>query len=171
MNKVFFSLMALMLCLQVFGQNQNRKAPVLHEVNNKEVVQSVYPEAVKVEKDNDYWYRILDGKSKTLGFAMSSVPYCKDVIGYNDVTPVMIITDTKFIIRKVALLSNYETPAYVKRLENSGFFKLWSDKSLKAAASVEIDAYTGATFTAKAVDKNVNFMLTKGAKMLPKKSK
>jgi len=61
----------------VFAQDRpgggKDKNPVLHEVSNKDVVQSIYPDAVKVEKVNDYWYRILNAKSKTIGFAMSSV--------------------------------------------------------------------------------------------------
>ena len=75
----------------VFGQEkeeneskEKKKPPVFHEVSNKDVVTSVFPEAVKVEKVNDYWFSILNAENKPIGFAMSSVPFCKDVKGYND---------------------------------------------------------------------------------------
>ena len=145
-------------------------APVLHEVSNKEVVQSVYPDAGKVEKVNDYWFRILGTDNKTIGFAMSSLPFCKDVKGYNDLTPVMIITDKNWIIKKVALLSNKESLGYVRRLEKRGFFDQWVGKTVKDAKKVQVDGYTGATFTGKAVSKNVDFLLNNGAKKLPKRN-
>ena len=75
------------------GGRGNRDNTLLHEVSNKELVQSVYPDAIKVEKINDFWFKIVNDKNQILGFAMSSTPYCKDVIGYYNTTPVMIITD------------------------------------------------------------------------------
>ena len=144
------------------------KNPVLHEVSNKDVVQSVYPNAVKVEKVNDYWYKVLDGQDKTLGFAMSSLSFCKGVMGYNNQTPVMILVDKSKTIKKIALLSNWETPNFVRKLENKGFFDLWVGKTLKEAKKIQVDAHTGATYTATAVSKNVDFLLSNGVKKLPK---
>ena len=163
---IFIALFSSMLYAQV--EPKKKPIPVLHEVSNKDVVQSVFPEAVKVDKFNDYWFKILDSQSKVLGFAMSSMPYCKEVIGYNNTTPIMIITDKKFIIQKTALLTNWETLGYVKKLEKKGFFDLWKGKKLDEAAKVQLDAYTGATVTAKAVGKNVEFLLANGSKKLPK---
>ena len=158
----------------VFAQDRpgggKDKNPVLHEVSNKDVVQSIYPDAVKVEKVNDYWYRILDNENHPLGYAMSSVPFCQNVKGYNDHTPVMILTDKKWVIKKVALLSNWETLGYTRKLEKKGFFDLWVGKTLKQAKSVKPDGFTGATMTVTAVTKNVDFLLAKGAKVLPAKN-
>jgi hypothetical protein len=164
----------LMVVLLVSGvalaQGRGRhQPPVLHEVSNAQVVQSVYPLAVKVDKVNEYWYRVLDAKSKVLGYALSSAEYCLDVKGYNNTTPVMIVTDKKFVIQKVALLSNYESPDYVNRLANNGFFSSWVGKAVNVANSVKADGYTGATFTANAVTKNVVFLVENGARKLPKK--
>ena len=162
----------ILLFVSVFSFSQHKKnQPVYHEVNNKDVVQSVFPEAEKVEKENNYWFKITDKSGKIIGYAMSSAPYCKDVTGYNNVTPILIITDTKLVIKKVALLSNWETQSYITKLDKKGFFNLWNGKTVKEAGKVKIDGYTGATLTAKAVDKNVQFLVTKGAKNLPKKKK
>jgi len=140
----------------------------LHEVSNKDVVLSVYPDATKVEKVNDYWYKILNSKDKTIGFAMSSVSFCKDIMGYNNLTPVMILVDKSKTIKKVALLSNWETPKFVSKLETKGFFDLWAGKTLKEAKTVQVDAHTGATYTALAVSKNVEFLLRNATKKLPR---
>lgn len=164
---IFIALFSSMLYAQV--EPKKKPIPVLHEVSNKDVVQSVFPEAVKVDKLNDFWFRILDSQSKVLGFALSSMPYCKEVVGYNNTTPIMIITDKKMIILKTALLTNWETLGYVRKLEKKGFFDLWNGKKLNDAAKVELDAYIGATVTAKAVGKNVEFLIANGSKKLPKK--
>jgi hypothetical protein len=151
------------------AQNHQKSTPVFHEISNQKIVQSIFPDAVKVEKINSYWYRVLDKSQKTLGFALSSADYCQDIKGYNDVTPVLIITDKKFIIKKVALQSNHETLSYTLQLENKGFFNSWSGKTVKEAKSSEVDGHTGATYTANAVIKNVEFLLTNGAKKMPEK--
>lgn len=163
-------LYVLISCGIVCAQERpNRKPiPVLHEVSNKEVVQSIYPEALKVDKLNDFWFKILDNRGKVLGYAMTSTDFCKDVIGYNNTTPIMIITDKKFVIQKIALLTNWETLGYVRKLEKRGFFNLWNGKKLSEAAGVQLDACAGATITAKAVAKNVDFLVTNGCKKLPK---
>lgn len=167
--KHLFLIACLTFCLIVSAQNKGRKQPpVLTEISNKEIVQSIFPNATKVDKVNDYWFKIVDDKSKVLGYAMSSVPYCKEVIGYNNATPVMIITDKNFIITKISILSHWETLSYVKKLETKGFFNLWVGKTLNDAKNIIPDGYTGATMTALAVARNVDFLLTKGVKVLPK---
>lgn len=164
----------LMVSGMVMGQGQRqrhgqRRPPVLQEVSNADVVKSVYPAAVKVDKVNEYWYKVLDSKNKVLGYALSSAEYCLDVKGYQNTTPVMIVTDKKYIIQKVALLSNWESPDYVNRLVTRGFFDSWVGKPVKVANTVQADGYTGATLTANAVSKNVAFLVENGAKKLPKR--
>lgn len=160
----------LVLSAVVSAQTKTKDPePIYRQVSNKEVVTSIFPDAVKVEKVNEYWFKIVDGKNKIKGYALSSSAYCKDVLGYNNVTPVMIITDKNYVIKKVAMLSNYETLSYVKKLERAGFFNLWDEFKLQDARKVKPDGYTGATLTAKAINKNVDFLLENGAKNLPSK--
>jgi hypothetical protein len=166
MRKIVF--FVLLICSAVSAQNRRGPA-VLFEVSNKSVVQSVFPEAKQVEKIDDYWYRVTDDSKKTIGFALSSMDHCKDVKGYNGATPVLIVTDKKHVIKKVALKSNYETQSFVNILVNSGFFNSWNGKSIKTASSATVDGTTGATFTANGVKKNVAFLLENGVKNMPKK--
>jgi Na+-translocating ferredoxin:NAD+ oxidoreductase RnfG subunit len=150
------------------AQKKPKPEPVLQPVSNKEVVQSVFPASTKVEKINDYWFKILDDKNKVYGYAMTSTNYCKNIIGYNNTTPVIIITDKKMVIKKIALLSHYESPGYIKRLQQMGFFNNWDNLKLKEAGKVNPDAYTGATVTALAVNENVKFLIENGLKNLPR---
>lgn len=70
---------------------------------------------------------------------MSSASFCQDVKGYNNLTPVMILIDKSKIIKKVALLSNWETQRFVDKLEQKGFFDAWVGKTLKDAKTVSVD--------------------------------
>lgn len=151
---------SLTISLLIFAQQSNNKRQIiLHEVSNKEIVQSVFPEAAKVEKENDYLYKIIGNKNKIIGYALTSEKYCKNITGYNNTTPVMIILDKNRIIKKISMLSHYETLSYVKKLENNGFFNSWNDLKVKNAQKIIPDGYTGATMTAVAVKKNVDFLL------------
>ena len=151
----------------LFSQRRNSRQEVEHTVSNKDVVQSVFPTAVEVKKVNSYWYQILNEKGKVLGYAMNSTEHCTNIIGYSKQTPVMIITDKNGIILKVALLTHWETPSYIKILDNNGFFNLWNGKKFRDAQKVRIDGYTGATITAVAVEKNLRFLLEKGLEIKP----
>ena len=173
MNKMVEKLLIAFICISsaVVAQENKPKPdvkPLLHEVSNKDVVQSIYPDADKVNKANEYWFKVSDNDNKTLGYAMSSTNFCKTVKGYSDMTPVMIITDKNQVIKKVSLLTNRETQGYVSKLEKKGFFNLWVGKTLKEAKKVRVDGYTGATCTALAVSKNVDFLLNKGMKEFPR---
>ncbi len=164
----FLVVIFFMSALALPGQTKKAN-PILTTVSNKDIVVSVFQDASKIEKLNDYWYEILDSKTKRLGYAMTSLDYCKNVVGYQKTTPVMIITDKNFSIVKVALLTHWETLNYVKKLERNGFFDLWNKSKLKNAQTVKLDAYTGATKTAKAIEKNLQFLFTNGLANMPTK--
>jgi Na+-translocating ferredoxin:NAD+ oxidoreductase RnfG subunit len=139
----------------------------VHEISNKEIVQSVFPDAAEVKQINKFWYKIINSKGKVLGLAMNSINHCSDISGYNSCTPIMIITNKKGVVLKVGLLTHRETLSYIKRLENQGFFFIWNNKNLKEAQKVEPDAYSGATMTARAVYQNMQYMLENGRKCIP----
>lgn len=163
-------LIALLLISGIASaQRRQNSPPVLREISNQTIVLSVFPDAVNVERYNSYWYKIKNSSDKTLGFAMSSAEFCKDVKGYAGNTPVLIVTDKSYIIKKVALQSNYESPNYISLLEKNGFFNSWVGKKITKAITVNVDGYTGATRTANSVRKHMDFLLAEGTKKLPKK--
>jgi Na+-translocating ferredoxin:NAD+ oxidoreductase RnfG subunit len=165
------TIILFLMTLNAFSQHRNAREakPIFTEVSNKAVVQSVYPEATRVEKINEFWFRIVDDKNKLYGYAMNSTPYSNNIPGYNGPTPVMIITDKNLIIKKVALLSHYETPGYIRRMNQMGFFNSWDEVKLQDAIKVVPDGWTGATLTAESVKKNVDYMVENGLKNRPDK--
>lgn len=164
---LFILLISTTVVAQQPQQRGRHGAPVLREISDLKVIQSVYAAATATKKINDFWSKIVDGKGKVYGYALNSLDYCKDVKGYANATPILIVTDKKKVIQKVGMLSNYETPSHVSRLENAGYFKTWVGKDVREAKVSKLDGYTGATLTAKAVAKNVDFLLDSAVKKMP----
>lgn len=156
----------LFLFLSINAQRRQNQQ-IIKTISNKQIVQEVFPTAIKVNELDKYWYSITDKNNHTLGYAMTSREYCNHIKGYRNATPVIIITDKRFIIRRIALLSHYESLAYVNMLDNQGFFKLWNGVQVQKAGEIEVDAYTGATQTAIAISHNIHFLIENGAKDLP----
>ena len=76
-----------------------------------------------------------------------------EVQGYNGPTPLNVhIKDDK--IQKVEALPNEETPGFFQRVQN-GLLDKWNGMNVKEAATAEIDAVTGATYSSNAVKENV----------------
>ncbi len=85
---------------------------------------------------------------------INTTALAEDVIGYAGTTPVEVhIVGER--IEKVVALENVETPSYMNRVLTSGFMNSWDGMTLKEAASVDIDAVSGATYTSVAVNGNV----------------
>ena len=84
---------------------------------------------------------------------VNTTTLCANVKGYIDAIPVKIyIKDGK--IDKVKPLPNGETPIYWAMIKRQMLPK-WEGMDVKKAAKAKVDAVTGATFSSKAVLKNV----------------
>jgi len=71
----------------------------------------------------------------------------------------MIALDTKKVILGVQLLPNVESPGYVQRVQQAGFFNSWNGLSIKKAKKKQVDTVSGATFTSRAVIQSVQAAL------------
>jgi len=168
MKKYISLLFILFTCSTTSFSQGNGKSnnAVLNEVSGLEVVQSIYPEAVAVERGKGVWFNVVNANKKVLGYCLSSKPYTDSIIGYNNTTPVIVVTDKLMVIKKVAILSNWESPFFLKKLEKQKYFNTWDglkiDEALKKKATV--DSYSGATISARALSKNVEIILDKAVK-------
>lgn len=83
---------------------------------------------------------------------VNTTTLAKDVRGYHGATPVKIyIKGNK--ITKIETLPNHESPQYFARAKQ--LLAKYTGKSVKKAATMKVDAVTGATFSSKALIKNV----------------
>lgn len=89
-----------------------------------------------------------DGKTTIV----NTTTLTKNVRGYRGATPVKIyISGNK--ITKIETLPNRESPQYFARAKK--LLAKYEGKSVKKAATMKVDAVTGATFSSKALIKNV----------------
>ncbi len=85
---------------------------------------------------------------------INSSSLAKDVIGFGGRTPVEVyLKDNK--IEKVVFLKNAETPSFFEQVERSGLADKWNGLTLAEAATKNVDAVSGATYTSDALIENV----------------
>lgn len=168
MKKFGLSIAALMFvfCL-AFAQGEGGGQPAPKAATPLEIVKKVYPTATKIVKINNVWNKAVDNKGKLLGYVLNSTEYSKDIRGFRGPVPVVVVTDKAQKIRKVAALGNHETPAYFKKAAR-GVMDKWDGKSIQKAKDVDVDGVTGATFTSKAIIKNVQLISKKASEKKPK---
>ena len=84
---------------------------------------------------------------------VNTTTLAKDVIGYNDITPVKIYIQGNKIV-KIEALSNDETPRYFAKVKKNLLDK-WNGMTVTKAQTASVDVVTGATLSSKAVIENV----------------
>lgn len=92
------------------------------------------------------------------------------IIGYNGPTPVEISV-YQGTITKIEALPNQETPRFFQRVLDSGLLDALVGKTVEEAKAVHLDAVTGATYSSKAVIKNIQLGLDNVGKPVQKKAK
>jgi len=123
------------------------------------VIKKELPNAIKVERKTNIWYSVYDTNNKLIAYALTSYPYSSQIVGFMGNTPIIIILELDWTIRKIELLNNNETEVYTKKLKYYNFFESWNNINIRDIDTVYVDAYTGATITANAIKKNL--MITK----------
>ena len=94
---------------------------------------------------------------------VNTTELCKDVIGYDGPTPLKI-TIVKGVVAKVEALPNTETPRFFDQVLESGLLKAVVGKKVSEAATMHLDAVTGATYSSEAVIENLRAGLKEAAK-------
>ena len=162
---------AILACGTVYAQHGHgncgncphhakHQAQMQKQPTDEEVLAAVFPTKKSV-KTNGKWNAVYDANNKLLGYAVYSRPESNGIRGYAGETPVMIAFDKKKTITGVYLLANQETPGFVKRVADAGFYNQWNGLSVKKAKKKEVDAVSGATFTSRAVAQSVKAVLEK----------
>lgn len=86
-------------------------------------------------------------------YVVNTTKLTADVQGFNGPTPLKIyIKGDK--IKKIEALPNDETPGFFARVQE-GLLNKWNGMEVKRAATAEVDAVSGATYSSNSVKKNV----------------
>ena len=102
-------------------------------------------------------------KAQADTLVVNTTELCKDVIGYDGPTPLKI-TVVNGVVAKVEALPNTETPRFFEQVLQSGLLKAVVGKKVSEAATMPLDAVSGATWSSKAVIENLRAGLKEAAK-------
>ena len=85
---------------------------------------------------------------------VNTTDLCKDVIGYDGPTP-LVIKVVGGVVASVEALPNTESPSYFERVIKGGLLKAVVGKKVSEAAKMPLDAVAGATDSSEAVIENL----------------
>ena len=86
-----------------------------------------------------------------------------DIRGFSGPVPVEVyITDGR--IDSVVALPNDETPRYFNRLRRRGLLNAWDGLTVEEALAADVDGVTGATYSSRALIRNVHLALEQASK-------
>ncbi len=145
------------------GRHQQQQQVVTPRVNADGIaieIAKAFPTVKSVQK-TEKWTEVYDGSKTLLGYAVYSKPASDGIKGYAGETPVMIALNKKQVILGMQLLPCSESPGYVQRVQQTGFFDSWNGLTIKKAKKKKVDTVSGATFTSRAVIQSVQAALEK----------
>ena len=94
---------------------------------------------------------------------INTTELCKDVIGYDGPTP-LVIKVVNGVVAQVEALPNTESPSYFERVIKGGLLKAVVGKKVTEAAQMQLDAVSGATYSSEAVIENLRAGLAEAAR-------
>ncbi len=103
------------------------------------------------------------GQAPADTLVINTTDLCKDVIGYDGPTP-LVIKVVNGVVASVEALPNTESPSYFDRVIKGGLLKAVVGKKVNEAAKMKLDAVSGATYSSEAVIENLRAGLQKAAR-------
>lgn len=105
---------------------------------------------------NGVW-KVLTTKGVQKGMLVHSLPFARDVRGFQGATPLYVYINASGHIEAVRPINNSETPKFFSRACQVLLF--WKGKTVKEGLVLKPDATTGATFSTEALIKNMHAAL------------
>lgn len=134
-----------------FGLALEAEKPVADQRFNKEDAARIFTEMHELRPVDSETYDVFDSSGKRIGYLVHTFPDADNILGFATVLPVLIGIDAHNKIKGIVLQKNGETPGYIKKIVNAGFFDSWNGMSVKEALNSQIDAVTRATMTTQAI--------------------
>lgn len=132
-----------------------------------EEARRVWSDATEISLTSEGIYEVRQG-GELLGFVMKSSPHSDQFIGYMGPVPLLIALDTEGRVYHVLPLENDETPSFIKRVTEAGLFDSWKGMSPEEAATAQVDAISGATFSSRAIIQGMQSRMAVVGKVEPR---
>ena len=117
-----------------------------------------FPDADSLALEDVNLYNVFDDGNK-IGTIVNTSPFSDEIYGYNSTTPLTIFLDENDRISEVEICENRETRGYLNKVINSGYLDLWDGLTPKEAATHNVDAVSGCTFTSIAVAQSLQIRM------------
>ena len=117
-----------------------------------------FPEADSLVLEDVNLYNVFDDGNK-IGTIVNTSPFSDEIYGYNSTTPLTVFLDENDRISEVEICENRETRGYLNKVINSGYLDLWDGLTPKEAATHNVDAVSGCTFTSIAVAQSLQIRM------------
>ena len=117
-----------------------------------------FPEADSLVLEDVNLYNVFDDGNK-IGTIVNTSPFSDEIYGYNSTTPLTIFLNENDRISEVEICENRETRGYLNKVINSGYLDLWDGLTPKEAATHNVDAVSGCTFTSIAVAQSLQIRM------------
>ena len=106
-----------------------------------------------VPRDSATW-TVLDAQGEPKGHVLSSAPFAPDIEGFAGPTPLYIYVDTEGRVVRSAAGENAETPDFFASAWD-GTAPKWEGKDAETGAKLKVDAVSGATYSSRAIVRNM----------------
>lgn len=104
-------------------------------------------------RDSATW-TVLDAEGEAMGYVLSSAPFAPAIEGFAGPTPLYIYMDTEGRVVRSAAGENAETPDFFASAWD-GTAPKWEGKDAETGAKLKVDAVSGATYSSRAIVRNM----------------
>lgn len=104
-------------------------------------------------RDSATW-TVLDAEGEAMGYVLSSAPFAPAIEGFAGPTPLYIYVDTEGRVVRSAAGENAETPDFFASAWE-GTTPKWEGKDAETGAKLKVDAVSGATYSSRAIVRNM----------------
>lgn len=153
---------------KLLGLPLNNNAQKEHYNISLKQINSIFPDAKQFNSFGPF--TIVMDSCNTVGFFAHSAYYAPNTKGYNGKVPLIVAIDTSYIVRGVILLPNKETGDFVEILRKRNYAQEWNGLSIYQVSEHRVDAISGATQTAVAIEKGISLTIAGMTRFLAIKS-
>ena len=129
---------------------------------DKEAAKQIFKTAETFEKTGvECVFDVSDASGKMLGRVLYAKPDETSVAGFGGALRVVVGISPEGKVVGTEIGQNNETPWFIERVKNEGFFTKWNGLGIEEAAKADVDTVSGATMSTTAIKSMVALNLSK----------
>ena len=158
LNWLILAALVAVVAVCIFKKENDEADESLPTIELSEI-HDLFPDAQQLQLLDTSYFAVKNAENETVGSVLLSSPYSDGIKGYAGPTPLLIALDKEGKIMQVRILSNRETPGFLKSVTNAGFFESWNGLSVDEALQKDVDAVSGATYSSRGIQNSLKARL------------